>query len=112
MLLSEQTCVCPFCRAEPAGTEKEALKDLNKQIDKCKDPTAMHIVAIYYTEGKHLLGISKNLQKAEELYKRSYYDLGHPNAACQLFKLYSDHIPDPVLAKKYLEEGARQGNAS
>ena len=104
--------VCPFCRAEDhsAGDHEELLKRLFKQIDEYKDPRAMVMAGKYYVEGLH--GVSKDLTKAEELYKRSY-DLGYPMAAHYLYELYHNHIPnaDKVVMMKYLEEGARRGLA-
>lgn len=102
--------VCPFCRAEGHEGDDELLKRLFKQIDKYKDPRAMIMAGAYYVEGLH--GVSKDLTKAEELYKRSY-DLGYPMAAHRLYELFHNHIPngDKVVAMKYLEEGARRGLA-
>ena len=108
MLLSEHICVCPFCRAEAPTTAEELLKRLRKRIDKDKDPKAMNMLSGYYSNGKH--GLSRNLQKAEELYKGSYA-LGSPYAARNLFLYYSNHIINAALASKYLEEGARRGDA-
>merc|ERR1711865_1020468 len=69
---------------------------------------AMIAMGNFYENGEH--GLSKNPKKAEELFKRAY-DLGHPHAAYLLYELYSDSVPNPVLAMKYVEEGARRGNA-
>ena len=86
---------------------KETIKRLWKRIDKYNDPKAMNVMGNYYLEGLH--GLSNNPKKAEELYKRAY-DLGLMAAARNLGELYSNHILNPVLATKYLEEGARRGN--
>jgi len=46
MLLSKQSCVCPFYRVEvPTDVEellKRQLKRISKKIDKYKDPNAMN----------------------------------------------------------------------
>ena len=109
ILLTERTCVCPFCRTEEPTNKKEMLKRFWERIDEYNDPEAMNVLGSSYLEGKY--GLSKNLTKAEELFKRSY-DLGNPTAAQCLFELYNHHIPDAdkVLMMKYLEEGARRGN--
>ena len=67
----------------------------------------MNMMAEYYMLGEK--GVTKNLQKAEELYKRSY-SLGHPKAVGDLVFLYSNYIRNPVLAKQYLDEGVKRGN--
>ena len=110
IILTERTCVCPFCRTEESTNKKETLKRFWERIDEYNDPTAMNELGSIYLEGKY--GLSKNLTKAEELFKRSY-DLGNPTAAQRLFELYNHHIPDAdkVLMMKYLEEGARRGSA-
>jgi len=108
MLLSEQNCVCPFCRAEAPADDEEELERLWNRIDDFNDPTAMNMLGGYYLIGA--IGLSKNLKKVEKLWKRSY-DLGDPNAAAMLCVLYSDHIPNPILATKYLEEAARRGKS-
>ena len=86
---------------------KETIKRLWKRINKYNDPKAMNAMGSYYLEGLH--GLSNNPKKAEELYKRAY-DLGYPAAARSLGELYSNHISNPVLATKYLEEGGRRGS--
>ena len=68
----------------------------------------MNVLGYSYRKGE--VGLPKNLKKTEAIYKRSY-DLGHPVAALNLFSLHHKHIPDEVLKKQYVEEGARRGNA-
>ena len=109
MLTSEQSCVCPFCRAEPPTNDTEMLKRLWRQIDDYNDANAMNMLGGYYMEGTH--GPTQNLKNGEELLKRSY-NLGHPDAANNLYAYYSDYVPNPVLAKKYLEGGVKRGSAA
>ena len=64
-------------------------------------------MGVDYATGKN--GLPKDLIKAEELLKRSY-DLGYSHAAYNLYQLHlSKHVPDEVLMRQYLEEGARRG---
>ena len=99
---------CPFCRAESPDDDAEILKRLYNQIDKYKDPEAMNSVGRYYMKGEK--GLTRNIKKAEELFKRSY-DLGDPTAAQLLSFLYSEQIPDQTRMIEYEKEGARRGYA-
>ena len=107
MLLSEQTCVCPFCRTGVPENDTEFLERLYKQIGEYKDPKAMNMMGIFYLKGEQ--GLSKDLKKAEEVFKQAY-DLDDPVAAWNLVHLYSEYIPDEDLKMKYAEEGAKRGN--
>ena len=108
ILCSKLRVVCPFCRAKGPTNQKEFLKRIWERIDFHKDPNAMNLMGHYYLKGER--GLSKNLKRAKELFKRSY-GLGDPTAANNLAELYSEHIPDQALMMKYLEEGARRGHA-
>ena len=104
---SKQIIVCPFCRAKKATNSKEFVKRLWKRIDEYNDPRAMRLLGGAYLKGEQ--GLSKNLKKTKELYQRAY-DLGDLIAARNLFVLYTNNIPDSILARKYLEEGAQRGH--
>ena len=117
---SERTSVCPFCNAKDVfDDDTESLKRLYTRIDKYNDPKAMKMLGLYYMKGER--GLPKNLKRGEELLKRSY-DLGNPEAAFKLSFLHSTrlvdnaHEPSPFRDEarmlKYLEEGARRGNAA
>ena len=108
MLTSYNSLIpCPFCRAESPDDDVEILKRLYNQIDNYKDPEAMNMLAHDYLDGE--CGLTRNVKKAEELFKRSY-DLGDPTAAQLLSSLYSEQIPDQARMIEYEEEGARRGN--
>ena len=117
---SERISLCPFCNAKDVSADDtELLNRLYTRIDKYNDPKAMNMLGLHYMKGER--GLSKNLKKAEELLKRSY-DLGNPDAAFQLSHLHicrmvdnaheTSPFPNEILIMKYLEEGARRGNAA
>ena len=117
---SERISLCPFCNAKDVSADDtELLNRLYTRIDKYNDPKAMNMLGLHYMRGER--GLSKNLKRAEELLKRSY-DLGNPEAAFKLSFLHSTRLvdnahesppfPDEARMLKYLEEGARRGNAA
>ena len=107
IMYSKQIMVCPFCRTGVPENDTEFLERLYKQIGEYKDPKAMNMMGIFYLKGEQ--GLSKDLKKAEEVFKQAY-DLDDPVAAWNLVHLYSEYIPDEDLKMKYAEEGAKRGN--
>ena len=62
----------------------------------------------YYIDGEH--GLSQNLTKAEELYKKAY-DLDDSDAAWSLYCLYRDHYPGQKEREiEYLQRGEMLGH--
>ena len=99
---------CPYCLT-PAGTRKTILKQLNKRVNKHKDPTAMFQLAKMYGQGA--CGIPKNPKKKVELLRMAA-DLEGPEALVSLSVYYVDGYQDGNIAKdlakakKYLEIAA------
>jgi len=102
--------VCPYCRAPPPDDE-ESLRRVNNRIEIRNDrdySIALNQLGSYYKNGE--CGLSQNLKKAEELYKKAY-DLDDSNAAWNLYFLYDKHYPDQKeKAREYLLRGEMLGN--
>ena len=109
ILCSEWPIVCPFCRKGVPENDTEFLKRLYRRIDEYNDPRAMNMLGFYYLKGES--GLTRNLKKAEEFFKRSYA-LGDPVAAHHLSGLHREHFQNKVLSIQYAEEGARRGDCS
>jgi len=103
--------VCPYCRTSPAACKEETLQRLNDRIEIRNDrdyTIALTQLGCYYNNGE--CGLSQNLTKAEELYKKAY-DLDYPAAAWNLYCLYDNHCPDQKeKAREYLQRGGMLGN--
>jgi len=102
--------VCPYCRA-PSPDDEESLRRVNNRIEIRNDrdySIALNQLGSYYKNG--VCGLSQNLKKAEELYKKAY-DLDDSYAALNLYFLYDKHYPDQKeKAREYLLRGEMLGN--
>ena len=101
---------CPFCRAPPPFTQKEAIERAKKRFE-VDDDYAVYRIGCCYREGMH--GYPQDHNKALELYHRAA-ELGHATAYCSIgyaYQLGQGVEVDNKKAMDYYELGAIRGDA-
>ena len=100
---------CAFCRTPHPPSNDEAVKRLNKLVEK-NDPRAIYNLGCYYYHGAN--GFPQDYKKALKLYHRAA-ELGHAGAHCNIGSIFYNGEGfeiDKNKANHYYEVAAMRGD--